>query len=231
MTQPKATTKIIGLKQPNNSNKTKTKTTNTTNNKYNPICWRFPSLSVCGCTRPCREAVQTVEIFEIIPGLFVGAVHGAYKHQYLKNKNIKCILNISNEKYFQNKQLFEYLQIDIEDAVTTEIIKHFEITNIFIDQALSSKQGVYVHCRAGISRSPSVIMAYLMWKNGIGVNEADKIVGKVHPDANPNSSFMRQLEQYEKIVKQNLFFKISKKMNLNKLNSNKKDKNDEKDDQ
>eukprot|EP01084_Bolivina_argentea_P121586 215470_1 len=209
MTQPKATTKIIGLKQPNNSNKTKTKTTNTTNNKYNPICWRFPSLSVCGCTRPCREAVQTVEIFEIIPGLFVGAVHGAYKHQYLKNKNIKYI----------------------EDAVTTEIIKHFEITNIFIDQALSSKQGVYVHCRAGISRSPSVIMAYLMWKNGIGVNEADKIVGKVHPDANPNSSFMRQLEQYEKIVKQNLFFKISKKMNLNKLNSNKKDKNDEKDDQ
>jgi len=147
-------------------------------------------------------AVKSVQIFEIIPGLFVGAVHGAYKHEYLKRKNVGRILNISNEKYFRNQKLFEYLQIDLEDAVTTKITPHFRKSNMFIDEALSAKQGVYVHCRAGISRSPSFIMAYLMWKRAITFKEADTIVGRVHPDANPNSAFVWQLQEYEGTLQQ-----------------------------
>eukprot|EP01083_Nonionella_stella_P240934 841785_1 len=232
MAQLKGTTEVIGLKQPDSAAKAKQKRMkkykemglNLKNNKMdkdNPICWRFPQLSICGCTRPCRESVQTVQIFEIIPGLFVGPVHGAYKHAYLKDKNIKKILNISNEKYYKNEKWFEYLQIDIEDAIASQIIKYFKTTNKFIDDALSSQQGVYVHCRAGISRSPSFIMAYLMWKQSIGYQQADKIVGRVHPFANPNSSFVRQLEEYEKRLQQNVLFKLSKKMNLEKINKSK----------
>lgn len=219
MAQPKlkGTTTIIALKQPNSALRSKqyrkqkshAKASNQTSdnaqncdNEPNPICRRFPTLSVCGCTRPCRLAVKMVQIFEIIPGLFVGAVHGAYKHSYLQKKNVKRILNVSNEKYFQNEDLFEYLQIHIEDDVNTDITPYFEKTNVFIDEALSANQGVYVHCRAGISRSPSFIIAYLMWKRSIGFKEADKIVGRVHPDAHPNSSFVHQLEGYRKFLQQ-----------------------------
>ena len=211
---------IVSLKPPSSSKKSITKRKSNNNDKsgYNPICWRFPQLMQCGCTRPCRLAVKTVKIFEIIPGLYVGPVHGAYKHKYLYDKNVRYILNVSNEKYVQNDKLFKYLQIKIEDAVTTEIIKYFKETNKFIENALSNKEGVYVHCRAGISRSPSFIMAYLIWKQNVNYEKADKIVGRVHPDAHPNSSFVKQLQEYHKIIE------------LDKYNGNKHKKNEEKND-
>lgn len=226
MAQLKAT-EIIKLKKPNSFNETKKKRMkrlkamkmkqNEMSNDYNPICWRFPSLKVCGCTRPCRESVKSVQIFEIINGLFVGPVHGAFNCSLLKSKKIKKILNVLNESYFLNEDDFNYLQIEIEDAVTTQIIKYFEQSNEFIDNALSQGIGVYVHCRAGISRSPSFICAYLMWKQSISYKKADKIIGRVHPFANPNSSFVRQLQEYEKMLQMKQMFKISKDKQLNQL--------------
>ena len=207
MAQLKTTTEIIKLKAPNSFSKTKKKRMKLNEEqleeKYDPICWRFPHLKVCGCTRPCRLAVKNVQIFEIINGLFVGPVHGAYKHSMLKQKKIKKILNVSGEKYFEKKEDFKYLQVDIEDAVSTQIIRHFAKSNAFIDEAISAGNGVYVHCRAGISRSPSFICAYLMWKRSISYKEAENIIGRVHLFANPNSSFVRQLQEYEKIIAMN----------------------------
>ena len=130
MAEPKATTEVIGLKEPDsfaNAKKRRMKkyeenkanedldTDSKTNDNddYNPICWRFPSLPVCGCTRPCREAVKTVQIFGIkdVNGLFVGPIHGAYKHNHLYNTlNIRYILNVSNEKYLQNDKLFKLIE-------------------------------------------------------------------------------------------------------------------------
>lgn len=194
--------KFVKLKAPKANKLLKTNNDDDIENKeeYNPICWRFPDLNVCGCTRPCRISVKNVQIFEIAKGLFVGPVIGAYKHSELKQKNIKKILNVSNEKYAQNKKDFDYLQIRIEDDLSTQILPYFEQSNAFIDEALTKGFGVYVHCRAGISRSPSFICAYLMSKRSLSFKEADTMIGRVHPFANPNSSFVRQLKKYEKQI-------------------------------
>lgn len=184
------------------------------------ICWRFPESQVCACTIPCQQSIATVKIYEIIPGLFVGSVVAAFKHEWLYNEfNIRRILNVSNEKYSKNEKLFQYLQICIEDALHENLIPHFKKTNKFIEEALEhSNVGVYVHCRAGISRSPSVIIAYLMWKRNISYKDADKIVGKVHPDANPNSSFREQLQSnvYWNIIQEHYMCVISKEKQLMK---------------
>src|SRR5690348_7992988 len=78
--------------------------------KYNPICWRFPQLNKCGCTRPCRQAVPLAVMYEIIPNLYVGPIECAYNiHKlYESPYNIRAIVNCTTEKYTQVETMFRY---------------------------------------------------------------------------------------------------------------------------
>ncbi len=58
--------------------------------------------------------------------------------------------------------------------------------------------GVLVHCAAGVSRSASTVIAYIMKKRGWGFNETFNYVKKRRPIICPNYGFQRQLNQYEK---------------------------------
>lgn len=68
------------------------------------------------------------------------------------------------------------------------------------DEARHSKQGVLVHCLAGISRSVTVTVAYLMSKQSMCLNEAYDFVKKCKPNISPNFTFMGQLLDWEKAL-------------------------------
>ncbi len=54
-----------------------------------------------------------------------------------------------------------------------------------------------MHCMAGVSRSATAVIGYLMWKNGIPFHEAWRHVTAVRPWINPNSGFRRQLLAFQ----------------------------------
>ncbi|KDN53136.1 hypothetical protein K437DRAFT_289675 [Tilletiaria anomala UBC 951] len=56
---------------------------------------------------------------------------------------------------------------------------------------------VLVHCQAGISRSATLVAAYLMWRRGISTSAALELIRARRPQADPNSGFVAQLELYE----------------------------------
>ena len=58
---------------------------------------------------------------------------------------------------------------------------------------------VFVHCVAGVSRSSTIVIAYLMNK-GMTYKEAFEWVKKKHSIAFPNYGFQRQLQNYEKVL-------------------------------
>lgn len=163
---------------------------------FNPICYRVPSFRVCGCTVPCRIAVKNHinEPIEIIDGLYLGPVTSTFMIEKLIEKNINFILNVSDESYHEHTHLFTYLKINLFDEEKVIINRHFERTNRYID--LNISQGVLVHCRAGISRSVSFILAYLIWKTGKSYDECFEIVKQKRPYASPNEGFERQLREY-----------------------------------
>lgn len=64
------------------------------------------------------------------------------------------------------------------------------LLNIFNseDSAISAGKKVLVHCQVGQSRSPSIIIAYLMKKNGISYDQAFSKVKEARAVIRPNSS-------------------------------------------
>ncbi len=58
---------------------------------------------------------------------------------------------------------------------------------------------VLVHCYAGVSRSASVVIGYLMWKRGWGFQRAYDHVRKARPCISPNYGFKMQLQQFEEL--------------------------------
>lgn len=77
-----------------------------------------------------------------------------------------------------------------------DIQSHFKPTYEFIDKALSNSGKVLVHCSAGISRSTSIICAYLIKKNKITFEQAMKIIWEGRIIAEPNRSFAKQLKDW-----------------------------------
>jgi protein-tyrosine phosphatase len=90
----------------------------------------------------------------------------------------------------------QYLNVAIRDTAANVISAHFrEVTN-FIDTALSDlgeQARVLVHCQAGVSRSPSLVLAYLMISRGMTLDGAWEFVQSARPLIHPNIGFARQL--------------------------------------
>lgn len=88
--------------------------------------------------------------------------------------------------------------INISDTFETLVDKFFDETHNFIEEARKNKCNVLIHCKAGISRSPTIAIAYLMkWKR-LHLHDAYTFVKRCRPQISPNLNFMGQLVSYER---------------------------------
>lgn len=71
---------------------------------------------------------------------------------------------------------------------------------VVADEARAKKCGVLVHCLAGISRSVTVTVAYLMKSHRLSLNDAYDFVKKCKPNISPNFNFMGQLLDFERTL-------------------------------
>lgn len=71
---------------------------------------------------------------------------------------------------------------------------------VFTDEARGKNCGVLVHCLAGISRSVTVTVAYLMQKLNLSMNDAYDIVKMKKSNISPNFNFMGQLLDFERTL-------------------------------
>ncbi|KAJ2981664.1 hypothetical protein NQ176_g1884 [Zarea fungicola] len=89
-----------------------------------------------------------------------------------------------------------HLYIDCEDSILQNIVVYFADVCDFIEKCRSSGSVVLVHCQAGASRSATAVVAYIMRKYRLSVNDALARV-KESRKVNPNKSFMAQLGIWE----------------------------------
>ncbi|CAG8681443.1 5229_t:CDS:1 [Funneliformis mosseae] len=94
----------------------------------------------------------------------------------------------------------KYLKIDIADDPSSNIYKHFGECIGFIENAKSTNGRVYIHCQAGISRSVTIVIAYLMSSQKISYKQALDLVKEKRRIARPNFGFIQQLHKFEKEI-------------------------------
>ncbi|KIY49067.1 phosphatases II [Fistulina hepatica ATCC 64428] len=88
-------------------------------------------------------------------------------------------------------------QVHIDDFPFAELAAHLPMLVAFIEDALRAPENVVlVHCVEGISRSTSVVAAYLMKMFRWSPSEAISFIKNVRPVANPNFGFVQQLWEY-----------------------------------
>lgn len=136
---------------------------------------------------------RVLSLSQVCPSVWVGPWFIANNKEILLKYKINHIVNASGlENSFPND--FTYLKIDIEDDPEEDISRYFTKTSRFIQNAVLKGGTVLIHCIAGLSRSPTLAVAYLVQKKKYKLTEALLKIAEVRPDVEINSGFLQQLK-------------------------------------
>ena len=110
--------------------------------------------------------------------------------EYLANKKIKSILNLCDEKEapFDEiyKSVFNFKRYTLPDHKVNKEIEIYEIIEIIkIIESLKSSGAIYIHCFAGVERSPLICMAWVISKHKLSPQRSLDYLMEVHKGSNP----------------------------------------------
>ncbi|NXI34835.1 SSH1 phosphatase, partial [Galbula dea] len=136
----------------------------------------------------------------IFDHLYLGSEWNASNLEELQGSGIDYILNVTREidNFFPG--LFAYHNIRVYDEETTDLLAHWNEAYHFINKAKKNHSKCLVHCKMGVSRSASTVIAYAMKEFGWSLEKAYSYVKQKRSIARPNAGFMRQLLEYEGIL-------------------------------
>jgi protein-tyrosine phosphatase len=136
------------------------------------------------------------DINKITDRLFLSNYETSLNYKLLKSLGIKQILSVGIELPPHKTQYFKTMHLNVEDNEQEDIIRFFISAFHFINNDVT-----LVHCYAGISRSATIVISYLMRSNKISYIDAYNLVLKERPIISPNVGFMKQLYRYGKLLK------------------------------
>ncbi|KAF9582113.1 hypothetical protein BGW38_000623 [Lunasporangiospora selenospora] len=191
------------------------------NNPHRSISAYFSDYSLeCGVATPYTSGPVCV-----LPNLYLGAEHNATDIPTLMRLGITLVLNVAVEiasdsytegslaplptnantveRLDQSSTLVQYRSLawtHHQKSLLQDFPKAFALMDEAI--ALNNNQGkVLVHCQLGVSRSASLVIAYVMRSQRMGLNEAYDFVKERSAVISPNMSLMYQLAEFEKSLK------------------------------
>ncbi|CAD8114761.1 unnamed protein product [Paramecium sonneborni] len=164
------------------------------------------------CQQPFSRSPMN-SVFEIEgKKLYLGNIIAANDSKYLQKNNVGAVLSIIDTSDIKLDRSIIHLWIVAEDREDVQITRYFEQAANFIRDHLKHTN-VLVHCYAGISRSSSLIIAYLIKYAGFSLKEAITKLKSQRPQVDPNDGFMEQLKQFEFKVKNSKLTKSENRTN------------------
>ncbi|XP_072541091.1 dual specificity protein phosphatase 19 [Salminus brasiliensis] len=144
-----------------------------------------------------QDNTWDLQVGYIRPYLLLGSQDAAHDFGTLRKYKVTHILNVAYGVENAFPELFIYKTLSILDLPDADIISHLQECSQFIDQAKAEKGVVLVHCNVGVSRSVSVVIGYLMSKEGQSFEDAFSFVKSARPASCPNPGFLEQLKNFK----------------------------------
>uniref|UniRef100_H9G067 Dual specificity protein phosphatase 16 n=1 Tax=Macaca mulatta TaxID=9544 RepID=H9G067_MACMU len=152
-------------------------------------------------SQPCLPVANTGPT-RILPNLYLGCQRDVLNKELMQQNGIGYVLNASNtcpKPDFIPESHF--LRVPVNDSFCEKILPWLDKSVDFIEKAKASNGCVLVHCLAGISRSATIAIAYIMKRMDMSLDEAYRFVKEKRPTISPNFNFLGQLLDYEKKIK------------------------------
>jgi protein-tyrosine phosphatase len=153
-----------------------------------------------GDHEPCANAGECHEASEVLEWIFIGSWRDASNHDFLADKQITHVLNLAKENVpsslLTEQTNLQHMTIPLSDSQSEDLRSHFDSAFKFIEEAQSAHGKVLVHCRRGISRSPAIVMGYLMARRAMRFADALAFVKEKRPCVSLNLAFHAALSEY-----------------------------------
>eukprot|EP01126_Amoeba_proteus_P053019 TRINITY_DN6445_c0_g3_i1.p1 TRINITY_DN6445_c0_g3~~TRINITY_DN6445_c0_g3_i1.p1 ORF type:complete len:141 (-),score=12.88 TRINITY_DN6445_c0_g3_i1:511-933(-) len=123
------------------------------------------SYLIVGCVDFVSRLVNVGRPYDnILPNfLWLGNIVAASDHNFLHQNSITHVLSLSQWKVqFHDPKHFKYKIFAVDDVPQADLTPHFEEACDFISSCKKDGGRILVHCNFGMSRSVSVLTAYLM---------------------------------------------------------------------
>jgi len=146
---------------------------------------------------------------KVLPYLYIGTETipaSSDAVERLKKLKVTHVLNVAMEcnvgVTFPEDQIV-YKKIDLADNLAENIAQYLWESSEWIENERKKKSDAvfYIHCKAGKSRSATVVIAYLMKSEHWSLNKAYSYLKDLRPNISPNLGFMSALLEMEAEIK------------------------------
>lgn len=138
---------------------------------------------------------------QITPNLFLGSQYNLLGLKKLKALGVTAIVNMRMHADYDDAahEGIKYLHLPTVDN-TPPPLEVLLKGAAFIDNEIKNNGKVYVHCRQGLGRGPTMAMAYLI-KTGLTYEKAYAMIRRVRIFINPRPGQIEMLKKLEKYYK------------------------------
>lgn len=137
-----------------------------------------------------------MSVSQITPTLFLSGADAPHNAALVSQKGITLIVNATLSHACPAYPGVECVRVPVSDLPSARLGDHFDR----VAERIHSNRagGTLVHCAAGMSRSPALVMAYLMRYRAVTLCQAHRWVQESRPYVRLNAGFWDQLLQYER---------------------------------
>jgi len=143
------------------------------------------------------NGVPTLKRSQITANLFLGSQYSLLGLQKLKAIGVTAIVNMRQNPIFAESQYkgFKYLHLPTIDNTPPSLDTLIKGAD-FVGDEIENGGKVYVHCRQGLGRGPTMAIAYLI-STGLTFDDAFKLVKDVRTFINPRPAQIKRLKELE----------------------------------
>jgi len=135
---------------------------------------------------------------KVLEYVYLGSIRTAQSPEVYKDLDIGHVLTLGRNLDVVLTADVDQLEINIDDVPGEDITPFFDACFDYINRAIAERKGVLLHCFAGLSRSVTIMVAYLMaFQYPMSADDALALVREARPASNPNDGFIDKLRAFE----------------------------------